>query len=272
MYVDIKKAEDIYIICNKQKINTSYNAERHLLNNLSIHYKTDLIYHSVAIVDTLSDEITEEYYDIFKCKKARLYYTQDDLIDFNPSNWQTDLQYNGLTQAISELSGTKIFDIHTKSSNIMTLYSFKNLEYLKRKPYVFVLLSDSLEYINRNQSKPAILQKDKVKVFNKLYRPSIEEALSNLGLDPKVAYSSDTMALKDEVITLKLRLTQTFRKSVLAKINEYLPSILEEVTNNTFADTLNEINVDTTKFIADIGESLDIGYALSIDVNTKDIL
>lgn len=270
MYIDLEKTEDVYLICNKLKLDTKTYSMLDLNSDLSDHYKTSLTYHKVIMSDKLPDctAFSREDYDIFKCKRAKLYYTQTDLCDFKTSQWENNDKKNKLLFAISSITGVKIFNVQTKMAEGMNLYEFKHIEYLKRKPQIFVLLSDSLEYLNDNRLKPSILQADKLKLFNNIYRPSIEATLNSIGLDR----SFDNIALKEDAIALKVKISNALRREILLKMKEHLPMILEEVSNNQFNKTLTDININVDKLIDDIGDSFDMLYAIVLDVNTKNIL
>lgn len=270
MYIDLQKTEDVYLICNKLKLDIKTYGMLDINNDLSNHYKTNLIYHKTIVSDILPDctAFSRKDYDIFKCKRAKLYYTQTDLCDFKTSQWENSDKKNKLLFAISSITGVKIFNMHTKTAEGMNLYEFKHIEYLKRKPQIFVLLSDSLEYLNDNQSKPSILQVDKLKLFNNIYRPSIEATLNSIGLDRNY----DDIALKEDAVTFRVGLSKSLRREILLKMKDYLPMILEEVTDNKFNKTLTEINVNVDRLIDDIANSFDMLYTTSLDVDTKNLL
>lgn len=272
MYIDLQKTEDVYLICNKLKLDIKTYGMLDINNDLSNHYKTNLTYHKVIMSDKLPDctAFSREDYDIFKCKKAKLYYTQTDLCDFKTSQWENSDKKNKLLFAISSITGVKIFNMHTKAAEGMNLYEFKHIEYLKRKPQIFVLLSDSLEYLNDNQPKPSILQVDKLKLFNNIYRPSIEVTLHSIGFGLEHGFGD--IALKEDAVVLRVGLSKSLRREILLKMKDHLPMILEEVTNNKFNKTLTEINVNVDRLIDDIANSFDMLYTTSLDVDTKNIL
>ena len=73
MYIDLEKTEDVYLICNKLKLDTKTYGMLDVNNDLSNHYKTNLIYHKTIMSDKLPDctAFNRKDYDIFKCKRDK---------------------------------------------------------------------------------------------------------------------------------------------------------------------------------------------------------
>lgn len=194
-------------------------------------------------------------------------------IDSN-NRWSTEVFYSVCNDVLTKHDYPEILMMYNTKGIISSTGMLSREVDKKRKFITYVILKDSVKYVPCEEHPECALKEGyKLRMFNKMYAPSIEAGLDSVGLK-KYDYS-DLAELVDggNNIKLSLRVEEKFRNELFNTLVELEDEILDKMFGGKFRQILeaNRMNVDVA--FKDIVERLKAECGqLSLNIPTEDIL
>lgn len=218
--------------------------------DLSRLFSDDVYYYNADILQSI--ESIGRHVDYFKAKVCRLKFTHADALDYRDA--ESKSKTLRLKDYISEKLGIHVLNVftaynygHRYAQEIINDFTFKT-----RRPYYYVILKDTVEYIPTSfNSKSILLDRSEFKIYNTFCKNSVEAAFDALGL----TFVNDGVSYPCPFVPNKLNLQATANKSFKAELKKQLMTAIKDAVskmfNGKFVALLQDCNVSIDTFVDD---------------------
>ena len=243
----------IYIAASRTSLVTSSYYSSHedkLACDLSQLFNDDVCYSSVEMQNSI--ESMRQDVDYFKAKTCRVQITYQDALYYREAeSGATKLH---LKDYIAKKLGISILNVftscnygHRYAQAILNDFTFKT-----RRPYYYVILKDTIEYIPTSfSSKPILTDRSEFKIYNTFCKNSVEAAFDTIGL----TLTDDGVNYPHPFVPNKLNLRTTAEKPFKAELKKHLiPAIKDAVAkmfDGKFISLLQDCNISVDAFVDD---------------------